>query len=43
MICTVTDRKCKDCIAQGIFLKYGVTDNDVCEEERIGGIGSTGK
>lgn len=28
---------------QGIFVKYGVTDNDNAEGERTGGFGSTGK
>lgn len=27
--------------AQGIFVKYGVTDNDDADGERIGGVGST--
>ena len=27
--------------AQGIFVKYGVTDNDVADGERVGGVGST--
>lgn len=30
-------------ILQGIFVKYGVADNDNCSTERVGGIGSTGK
>lgn len=30
-------------IAQGIFVQYGITLNDNAEEERTGGIGSTGK
>jgi len=30
-------------ICQGIFLRYGVTDDDVAEGERDGGIGSTGR
>ncbi|WP_207751234.1 dUTP diphosphatase [Anaeromonas frigoriresistens] len=29
-------------IAQGVFLKYLVADNDTATEERLGGIGSTG-
>lgn len=29
-------------IAQGIFLKYLIADNDQATEERLGGIGSTG-
>ena len=32
-----------DRIAQGIFIKYLVTDNDAAEGNRIGGHGSTGK
>lgn len=30
-------------VAQGIFLKYLTTDNDVANESRTGGFGSTGK
>lgn len=30
-------------IAQGIFVKYGVADNDDASEKRVGGVGSTGK
>lgn len=30
-------------IAQGIFMKYLVTDDDNAEGERVGGIGSTGQ
>lgn len=30
-------------IIQGIFIKYYTTDNDYCDKERVGGIGSTGK
>ena len=30
-------------IMQGIFTKYLISDNDNATEERIGGIGSTGK
>ena len=29
-------------IAQGIFQKYGVVDNDDADQTRTGGIGSTG-
>lgn len=29
-------------IAQGVFIKYLTTDNDAAEEDRRGGIGSTG-
>ena len=32
-----------DAIGQGIFQKYFVTDDDVAEGERVGGIGSTNK
>lgn len=32
-----------ECIMQGIFMKYGVVDNDFTTEERKGGLGSTGK
>ena len=32
-----------ECIGQGIFQKYLVTDNDVAEGERTGGFGSTSK
>ena len=32
-----------ECIGQGIFQKYLVTDDDVAEGERIGGFGSTSK
>lgn len=30
-------------IAQGIFVRYYITDNDMATGERMGGIGSTGK
>jgi dUTP pyrophosphatase len=30
-------------VAQGMFVQYGLTDNDNADAERIGGIGSTGK
>lgn len=30
-------------LGQGIFFKYGITDDDNAEGERIGGFGSTGK
>ena len=30
-------------IAQGIFSKYYICDDDISENKRIGGIGSTGK
>lgn len=30
-------------LAQGIFYKYLKTDNDCCDNERTGGLGSTGK
>lgn len=32
-----------DAIAQGIFMNYDVTVDDVADGERVGGIGSTGK
>jgi dUTP pyrophosphatase len=32
-----------DCIGQGVFQKYYVTDDDTAEGERIGGFGSTNK
>lgn len=32
-----------DKIAQGIFMKYLITDDDAVTTERIGGFGSTGK
>lgn len=32
-----------DRLCQGIFVKYGVTDDDTCSTEREGGFGSTGK
>lgn len=32
-----------DCIGQGIFQKFLITDNDVAEGERVGGFGSTSK
>lgn len=32
-----------DGIVQGIFVEYGITVDDECENVRIGGIGSTGK
>lgn len=35
--------KIGDRIAQGIFVKYEITDDDYVEEERKGGIGSTNK
>lgn len=30
-------------LGQGIFMKYGITDDDNAKGERIGGFGSTGK
>lgn len=30
-------------VAQGIFIKYGITEDDKTTEERVGGIGSTNK
>ena len=35
--------KANDRIAQGIFIRYDVTDDDAAEGERVGGFGSTGK
>ena len=32
-----------DAIGQGIFMKYLLTDDDITENVRIGGIGSTNK
>ena len=32
-----------ECVAQGVFHKFLITDDDDAEGERIGGIGSTGK
>lgn len=32
-----------DKFAQGIFVEYGITVDDECENVRVGGIGSTGK
>lgn len=32
-----------DKLGQGIFCKYGITDDDNAEGERLGGFGSTGK
>lgn len=32
-----------ECIGQGIFQKYLVTDDDIAEGERLGGFGSTSK
>ena len=31
-----------DDVVQGIFMKYDITDDDIANEERTGGIGSTG-
>ncbi len=28
--------------AQGVFLQFGITEDDICETERTGGFGSTG-
>ena len=39
---TVEIRK-GDKIGQGIFMKYGVTDDDEADGERVGGFGSTGE
>jgi dUTP pyrophosphatase len=35
--------KAGDAFAQGIFLPYGITEDDDCVEERHGGFGSTGR
>ena len=35
--------KTGDAFAQGIFLPFGITEDDDCKEERHGGFGSTGK
>ncbi|RJE47686.1 hypothetical protein A7K50_03295 [Dehalobacter sp. MCB1] len=35
--------KAGDRVAQGIFVPFGVVDNDTTSEERTSGIGSTGK
>lgn len=35
--------KCGDAFAQGIFLPYGITEDDDCTESRHGGFGSTGR
>ena len=32
-----------DKLGQGIFMKYGTTDDDAAEGERLGGFGSTGR
>lgn len=32
-----------DAFAQGIFLQYGITNDDMADGVRVGGIGSTGK
>lgn len=32
-----------ECVAQGVFHKFLITDDDEAEGERTGGIGSTGK
>ena len=32
-----------DKLGQGIFVKYGITDDDNAEGERTGGFGSTGR
>ncbi len=39
---TLTVEKGK-AFAQGVFVEYGITVDDVCENTRIGGIGSTDK
>ena len=35
--------KAGDKMMQGVFVKYGITDNDNADGERIGGFGSTGR
>lgn len=35
--------KAGDRFCQGIFLEYGITEDDDATEERIGGIGSSGR
>lgn len=35
--------KCGDAFAQGLFLPFGITEDDDCKEERRGGFGSTDK
>ena len=35
--------KAGDKMMQGIFIKYGITEDDAAEGERLGGFGSTGK
>lgn len=30
-------------LGQGLFIKYGITDDDNAEGERVGGFGSTNK
>lgn len=35
--------KAGDAFAQGIFLPYGITEDDECDTERHGGFGSTGR
>ena len=29
--------------AQGVFVPFGITADDACERERVGGLGSTDK
>ena len=40
---TGTFIKAGEKLGQGIFIKYGIVDNDEAEGERTGGFGSTGK
>lgn len=40
---TGTFIKAGEKLGQGVFMKYGITDDDNAEGERIGGWGSTGK
>lgn len=39
---TLTVEKGK-AFAQGVFLPFGITENDACDGERVGGFGSTDK
>lgn len=40
---TGTFIKAGEKLGQGIFIKYGITEDDAAEGERTGGFGSTGK
>ena len=39
----ILDIKSKDGFMQGIFVEYGITFDDICENERNGGFGSTSR